>query len=126
MKHIITFFLLLILIQCSTIKEIPPPLKGSYENPIIFQNKQDVISCLKTFEKKSGLKIQYIDTVVGIDFHLIDVFSFPYKKWLKVHKIQKIDLLENIPDEYHFYIDFHHNQNECENKSLDNLIEFPE
>ncbi len=108
---------------CTTAKEIPVPLKGSLENPVYISRKEKVLECFKKLENQNQLKIKYIDTISGMDFHFVDIFSFPYKKWYK--KMNKENQIFEIPDEYYFYIDSYHNIDECKEKNLEELLEFP-
>ncbi|MCS7204829.1 MAG: hypothetical protein NZ853_03955 [Leptospiraceae bacterium] len=108
---------------CKTLDEIPSPQKGSYENPIKFRSQQEVIACLKQWEKQTDLKIHYQESVIGINFQFLDKFGFPYKRFImKFHN--KKESLFGIPDVLYFYVDTHHNINECEKQSLTEILRF--
>lgn len=121
MKYKFTVFFIFFL-YCHTLKEIPSPLKGSFENPISISGFDNVKECIDSFNKKYSIKIKHIQSVTGINFEIIDIFSFPYKKWHKV-KYQTNSPID-IPDEYYFYINPYGINNECE-KDLDLILEFP-
>ncbi len=119
------YLLLLLFVGCATTREIPSPLRGSFENPIRINSKEAILKCFERFKTKNQLKIEYIETIVGVDLHFVDKFSFPYKKWLTKNHFKEIDLLDDTPNEYNFYVDQYHSNNECEDKSIEELIEFP-
>jgi len=120
------YILLLLFLSCATTREIPSPLKGSFENPLKISSKEAILECFERFKTKSQFNIEYIETVVGVDLHFVDKLSFPYKKWLTKNPSKKIDLLDDTPNHYNFYVDQYHPKNECEDKSIEELIEFPE
>ncbi|GIX40922.1 MAG: hypothetical protein KatS3mg129_0655 [Leptospiraceae bacterium] len=125
MKVLFYSIFLVLFLYCISTQEIPAPFKGSFENPIKVSGKDAILTCIKNFNKEYQLKIQYIDTIVGIDFHFVDKFSFPYKKWIHKKKIKQLNIFDDIPDEYYFYVDMYHKENECQNKSIENILEFP-
>lgn len=125
MKYLYIFFLIF-LIYCETTKSIPSPLKGSFENPIKVNGRENIIECIQKFEKTYNLKIQHIDVVLGTNFHILDKFEFPYWKWRKkINKplTSKEEIFSPIQS-YFFYIDSYQNENECKITPLENLIEW--
>lgn len=121
MKYLYGIFLLFF-INCYSIKEIPSPLKGSYENPISISGHDKVKQCIEKFKTKYSLKIKYINSILGINFVIVDIFSFPYKKWY-ITKFKNNDT-SDIPDEYYFYINSYGTKNECE-QDIEEILEFP-
>ncbi|MFN3604022.1 MAG: hypothetical protein ACK4UJ_04860 [Leptonema sp. (in: bacteria)] len=125
MKQIYLFSFLFFL-YCETAKPIPNPLKGSIENPILISGKENILNCFKKFEDKYKLKIRYVKSSLGVDFHLLDKFIFPYSDFKEK---QNISLTTKEKYFYkkiklYFYIDQYHFIDECKNNSIESLLEW--
>lgn len=120
------FIFFIIFLHCETTQNIPNPLKGSIENPIYIDSKENIEKCIKKFEEKYKLKIHFIGITLGSDIHILDKFEFPLSQWKKLEN--KIDsskekFLTKIKS-FYFYVDQYHSQNECIDNSIENLIEW--
>ncbi len=116
----------LFFVYCITTKSVPNPLKGSLENPIKMDRRENILECIQNFEKQYKLKIQHVDVVLGANFHLLDKFEFPYSKWRKkINKPQTTkEELFTSNQNYYFYVDSYQDVNECKITPLENLIEW--
>ncbi len=106
------------LFSCSTmVKEIPPPLKGSYENPVGIKNLENLEKCLTYWQTQKQFKVSFEDPVISLNLNFLDV------RELLIKNDNSEDLFKKKYYRLRIYFDQYSGIDECKEFDLQNTFE---